>query len=107
MAGMLVICPATELLVFPPMSGTRNRVVYEGNGNARDASEDQKTPPPPPRWMKNEDCFHGKYPTTRSLTRHDQPFPGTPAATDQSKLLQLRGLKKHGLKFWSKKVAKD
>jgi hypothetical protein len=45
-----------------------------------------------------EDCFHGKYPTTRSLTRHEQPFPGTPLLTDQPKLLQLRGLKKSGLR---------
>jgi hypothetical protein len=107
--GISSICPVARILVVGTMTRARDRGVYEGDGSARDASKDKKSPPSPRRRMKKtkEDCFHGEYPTTRSLTRHEQPFPGTPLMTDQSKLLQLRGLKKSGLRSWSRKVAKD
>jgi hypothetical protein len=98
--GIRSICPIARILVCT-MARARERRIYEGDGSSRDASKDEKSPPSPWRRMKKtkEDCFHGKYPTTRSLTRHEQPFRGTPLPTDQSKLLQLRGLKKSGLKI--------
>lgn len=104
MTGICGICPVARILVVCTMARACYRSVYKGYGSARDASKDEKSPPSPRRWMKKtkEDCFHGKYPTTRSLTRHEQPFPGTPLLTDQSKLLQLRGLKKPGLGSWSR-----
>jgi hypothetical protein len=99
MARICGICPVARILVVCTMARARYRSVYQGQGSACDAGKDEKSPPSPRRRIKKtkEGCFHGKYPTTRSLTRHEQPFPGTPLLTDQSKLLQLRGLKKPGL----------
>ena len=79
MPAAMVISVMAKLLIAAAMPGSRGRFVYERKGTARDESKDQKPPPPPSRWMKGtkKDCFHGEYPTTRSLTRHNQPFPGT------------------------------
>jgi hypothetical protein len=107
--GICSICLVARILVVCAMARARHRGVYEGDGSTRDASKNEKSPPSPRRRMKKtkEDCFHGEYPTTRSLTRHEKPFRGTPLMTDQSKLLQLCGLKKPGPRSWSRKVAKD
>ena len=97
MPDALVIGVMAELLIAAPMPGSRGRVAYERKGTARDESKDQKPPPPPPRWMKGtkKDCFHGENPTTRSLTRHNQTFPGTqhlPISPSYFKLADRRSL---------------